>query len=231
MKNLLYLFLSSSLLWTFGCPGVLSASDSVILTGLDNSNIVETFIPDTFTPVITPVVTPVTVVSPAPVVQQPTPVIVTPAKTPETPVETTTPAPILAPAPTVPADNITINGRTIGITAVDSTTRESGNGVNKIGKLLYGHNSSAVFGDLDTLTIGSTFTITENGETKTYQVSKITTYEKNPDGRLQLGGSGSYMKAIRDRALGHSVAIMTCAGTSYGNGDASHRLVIFADII
>jgi len=135
------------------------------------------------------------------------------------------------PVASAPKNSISVAGRTLNIVNVNSTSVDSGNHVNRIGKLLYGHNSATVFKNLSSLKIGSTFSVTIDGSTKTYRVAKITTYEKNKDGRLQLNGSGNYMKAIRDKALGHDLAVMTCAGTSYGNGDASHRLVIFANAI
>ena len=80
--------------------------------------------------------------------------------------------------------------------------------------------------------MNSIFTLTENGLTTTYRVTGITVFEKNPTTKtLQLNGSGSYMRPLVENAMGHSVALMTCSGTSYGNGDASHRLVVFADKI
>ena len=96
--------------------------------------------------------------------------------------------------------------------------------------LVYAHNSSNLFGNLSSLTLGSTFDITENGVTTTYTVSDIKLFEKNPEnGLLQLNGSGNYMSIVTNKAFYHRIALMTCAGTSYGNGDASHRLVIFGD--
>lgn len=102
----------------------------------------------------------------------------------------------------------------------------------KTGKLLYAHNSSDLFGNLKSLGIGSTFTVTDGGITKTYAVSDRVTFEKN-NGLLQLNGTGNYMGRVTYNANygngGHSLALMTCAGTPLGGGDATHRLVIFAD--
>lgn len=143
--------------------------------------------------------------------------------------------PVAEPPVEILEDYLAFNGRKIPLTEVDSTDRESGDGVNKINKLIYGHNSASVFAGLDTLTAGATFTISLGGAETTYRVFASVIYDKNPDGRLQLNGKGSYMKAIRDRAsynnTPHDLALMTCAGISYGNGDASQRLVIFADAI
>ncbi len=214
MQKFLFLALASIFTCCFSCAEPLSAGGSVKITGLNNANIVETVIKP-------PVVTPVPVKAPsAGAVIAPAPVA--------------TPTPIATPTKVrvaTPVNGISLGGDAIPITNVSSTTQDSGSGINRIGKLLYGHNSASVFGSLKNLTVGSTFTVTENNITTTYQVAKITTYEKSADGRLQLNNSGSYMKAIRDRALGHDIALMTCAGTPYGNGNASHRLVIFANEI
>ncbi len=93
------------------------------------------------------------------------------------------------------------------------------------GKLIYGHNTSSLLYDLNYLYTGDVFLI--NG-TK-YRVSDRVIYEKTDD--YSLNGSRSVMKKLKNSAYGHSVALMTCYGTYYGNGDASHRLVIFADSI
>lgn len=109
----------------------------------------------------------------------------------------------------------------------------------RTGSLVYAHNSSNLFGGLKTLGVGATFTLTENGVTTTYRVSGIEYYKKiavsnGEDLAKCVGGttdncSGRWMTSLVKNALYHNVALMTCAGTSYGNGDASHRLVIFAD--
>ena len=60
-------------------------------------------------------------------------------------------------------------------------------------------------------------------------------YEKDvAAGKLRLNGEGSYMYAVahaRHSGVQYDLSIMTCYGTSFGNGDASHRLVIFANAI
>ena len=141
-----------------------------------------------------------------------------------------------APVYVAPADSITIAGRTLRIVDVSDTAVDSGDHVNKYGSsFLYGHNSSAVFGNLVSMGVGSTFSITYGGVTTNYQVSKVTIFEKDvASGKLQLNGSGNYMRAVsngKSDGVKHDFAIMTCYGTSYGNGDASHRLVLFADEI
>lgn len=138
-----------------------------------------------------------------------------------------------APVYTAPANNIAIAGRTLEIVDVADTTVDSGNHVNKYGgKFLYGHNSGAVFGSLVNLGVGSTFTVTYGGTVTNYQVAKVMIYEKNTsNGRLQLNGSGNYMRGVANAVsdgVHYDLSIMTCYGTSYGNGDASHRLVLYA---
>ncbi len=94
-------------------------------------------------------------------------------------------------------------------------------------KLIYGHNSTRLLGNLSARYVGETITITEAGTTKTYRVADIQLYEKTADGRLN--GTPRLMNKIARTALGHDVALMTCAGTPDGKGGASHRLVVFAD--
>ena len=141
-----------------------------------------------------------------------------------------------APAYTAPANNIAIAGRTIEIVDVANTTVNAGNHVNRFrGKFLYGHNSAGVFGSIVGLGIGATFSVTTNGVTTNYRVANTVTFEKNTStGQLQLNGAGSYMNGVAAAYYGgtyYDLALMTCAGTSYGNGDASHRFVIFATAI
>ena len=86
-----------------------------------------------------------------------------------------------------------------------------------------------MLGDLAYRYVGEVITITEGGVIANYQVTDIVTYEKTADG--YLNGDRGLMGRIMRSAMGHTVALMTCAGTSYGNGDASHRLVVYADAI
>lgn len=97
----------------------------------------------------------------------------------------------------------------------------------KTGRLVYGHNSANLLGNLGTLGDGAIFNVTEGGVTTTYRVAFKAMYEKTSDGFLN--GDPYLMGTIVDTAMGHRLALMTCAGTTYGNGDASHRLVVYAD--
>ena len=133
-----------------------------------------------------------------------------------------------------PKNSINITGRALEVVDVANTTVDAGGHVNRYGgKFYYGHNSGAVFGRLTALGVGSTFSIVDGGSTTNYRVEKVVIFEKN-NNKLQLNGAGSYMNAVAGAIhLGthYSVSIMTCYGTSYGNGDASHRLVLFANAI
>ena len=129
---------------------------------------------------------------------------------------------------------ISVSGRNIPVIEVSSTALDAGDHVNKYGdRFYYGHNSGNVFGGLVNYGVGTTFSINSNGTTHNYRVAKVVVYEKNAElGRLQLNGSGSYMKAVsqaRSDGVQYSIALMTCHGTPYGNGGATHRLVLFAN--
>lgn len=129
---------------------------------------------------------------------------------------------------------ISIAGRYLPVVDVASTLEDSYNHVNRVGGLFYyGHNTGAVFGGIVYLGVGDAFSIDYGGVRHNFRISKTMIFEKNVEkGLLQLGGYGNYMKSVslaRYDGVQYSVALMTCYGESYGNGDASHRFVIFAD--
>ena len=99
----------------------------------------------------------------------------------------------------------------------------------RTGKFIYAHNSSNLFGNLKNLNYDDIFTITEAGVTRTYQVMDKAVYEKAENG--YLNGSRSLTKAVEIGANGYDISIMTCSGTMHRNGDASHRLVVFANAV
>lgn len=122
------------------------------------------------------------------------------------------------------------------------------NDVYKTNKLIYAHNSSNLFGDLSTHGIGSTISVNDNGVTTTYLVKDVRIFKKTSATTLELchngynDCNGDHMRNIANASLiditnqtryanYYDVAFMTCTGTSYGNGDASHRLVVYADQI
>ena len=93
-------------------------------------------------------------------------------------------------------------------------------------KLIYGHNTANLLGNLSTLTPGQIFTVTEGGTTTNYQVASVVYYQNTETG---LNGDPALMTRIAYSALGYDTALMTCAGTPYGNGNATQRLVVFAN--
>lgn len=218
MAKRLFLLLLSSFIGIIGAPEILMASDGFDLSGLNKAGIVET----------------------VPIVEE---------EKPEEEQEEEGHAEQTAyyaynygteeepkPAYEAPSDSITIAGRTLDIVDVSDTTVNAGGHVNKYGdRFLYGHNTSNVFGGLTGLGVGSRFSVTYNGDTTYYAVTEVVVYEKNREtGKLQLNGAGSYMRSVANAkydGVQYDLSIMTCYGTSYGNGDASHRLVLFANAI
>lgn len=81
--------------------------------------------------------------------------------------------------------------------------------------LLIGH-SSTVFKDLNKVAFGEKI----NFDNHIYVVQKIETLEKS-----EISMSELLKKADKD-----TLVLMTCAGTNLGNGDATHRLIITAEI-
>ena len=99
----------------------------------------------------------------------------------------------------------------------------------KYNKMIYGHNTANLLGSLANRYVGETITITEGGVARNHRVSAKVYYNKTADG--YLNGDPYLMNTIADSALGHDVAMMTCAGQMLGGGDATQRLVIYADAI
>lgn len=206
MGKRLFLLLIASFIGVSLNPITLAASDSVDLTGVSNDKIVETVIE------------------------------VKPEKTESNKAiarASVESAPRVANlAVSKPTNSIDIFGRSIEVVIVGDTAIDAGNHVNKYGdKFLYGHNSGAVFGSLSSLGIGSGFTLNLGSNSTSYTVTEIQMYEKTSDYSLtEVSTRQLYsMDAIAYRAKGHRLALMTCAGTMYSGGDASHRLIVYAD--
>ncbi len=108
----------------------------------------------------------------------------------------------------------------------------------RFNKLVYAHNSSNLLGSIKNLTMNDTFTLTENGVKTTYKVAETKIFEKVDDYTLALCTSGYtncngsfYMSSLMNARLNgksYSIVLFTCDGTSKGNGDATHRRVVFA---
>ena len=95
-------------------------------------------------------------------------------------------------------------------------------------KLVFAHNAANLLGNLSSLTPGEAITITENGVAKSYIVVSTETIPKINN---YLNNDPQFINKLAYGANGHSLALLTCAGTMYGNGDASHRLVVYVDAI
>lgn len=146
-------------------------------------------------------------------------------------------APVATPVVSEPvtplaSNRIVIAGRSLEIVDVANTAVDAGSHVNKYGaKFLYAHNSPSVFGGLVNVNAGDTFSMTYNGAVKQYVVSAKVIYAKSGPTTLSLDGTDIQMSVVakaRYSGTTYDLALMTCYGTMYGNGDASHRLVLFA---
>lgn len=210
MARKLCLILISMLLAVATNPMFLTAADEVQVVELDPSNIVET-------------------------VPLPEPVVETPVSQPTYDVVSyaAAPAVTVAPAPVetvMPYDAISVAGRVLPIVDIADTAVDAGDHVNKYGaKFLYGHNSPAVFGGLVNLGVGNVFMVSYGGVTSTYQVGEVQIFEKTSETTLSSNGLNYRMSAIVNGKGRYDMVLMTCYGTMYGNGDASHRLVVFAN--
>ncbi len=154
------------------------------------------------------------------------------AKTVKTPTQNIVPATVSTPVSTTVSTPVPVN---YTITRVVNSRDEyaalasnlSYGDIYRYQKLVYAHNTSALLGSLSARYVGETITLTEAGATKAYLVADIRLYERTADGYLDH--KRGLMGKITQTALGHSVAIMTCAGTPDGKGGASHRLVVYLD--
>ena len=96
------------------------------------------------------------------------------------------------------------------------------------GKMLYGHNSANVFGVLSNLPVGTVFSVTVDGTTVNYQIQHkeiVTKYQYETGAMLDYIFDGIYNGAKYDLNL------TTCAGSLTDGGDATHRLIVFANRI
>lgn len=226
MLKRLMIILFSAFLGIIGAPEVLMASEDFLPNGLNSEKIVETVQIEEEPPVEEPAQEPVqtnTVTT-----YNTTPVVSTPVYQ----------------APAVPANRIEIGGRTVEIIDSNDTRNDAGKYVARYNDhFLYGHNSATVFDVLYRVGIGNIFSITYGGVTTNYQIKNIIIYRKTGDTSLRVEDANSdingvdvamkYVAKGQEKRNGrqYSIALMTCYGTSYGNGDASHRLVVFANAI
>lgn len=203
MGKRLFLLFITSIIGVVMTPGFLMATDEVAVTGIDNDGVVET--------VLLPEPEPEPEPTPAP-----------------QPVVTKAPSAGAARAPRPAAPQIKNYNVTI-VTNQIVGGNLSYSDIYRTGKFIYAHNTSGLLGNLPTLAAGEVFTITENGVTRSYRVAYGELYEKAANGYLR--GSREVTYEVEIEAKGHSIVMMTCAGTPLGGGDATHRYVVFADAI
>lgn len=126
---------------------------------------------------------------------------------------------------------ISIMGRTLNVVTSDSTNWTPDYDVARYvhgrynGVFYYAHNHSSVFGGLANLPVGSTFTINLNGYNHTYKVALVDPYVVKDDSLAKAMGD---IASARWHGVQYSISLMTCAGSSLGNGDATHRTLLFA---
>ena len=135
--------------------------------------------------------------------------------------------PVAQPVYVPTIENYTVTYPISNVKDYNNTAFNLGGSIYKFRKMIYGHNSVGILGSLAYRYPGEMITITENGVTSNYRVAAVVTYQKTADGNLN--GDPSIMANIANTAMGYDVALLTCAGTPYGNGDASHRLVVYAN--
>jgi hypothetical protein len=120
-------------------------------------------------------------------------------------------------------DYVNIGGGNVPIFISGDTQIDSGYQVALYnGRLLYGHNIAGVFATLPGLGVGSTVTISLGGNTGTYRVANVMTMEKPMVQRYMPALANARMSGVQ-----YDFALMTCAGTMRGGGDASHRTIVF----
>lgn len=129
-------------------------------------------------------------------------------------------------------NSISILGRTIDIFVSSDTRINAGsmvaryiNGSKYRGQFYYGHNSAQVFGGLANLSVGSTFTINLDGTDYHYRIAKIETVANDDTlaSNMKKVASGKDYNGTQ-----YDVTLMTCAGTPYGDGNATHRTIVYA---
>lgn len=214
------IILLSSFIGIISNPELPFASDTVLISDLDRA--VQTVVVEkSDTP---------QVVSVQPQPQpQPQPQVISVQPQPQ-------PKPQPQPQPQPISNRIQIASRSIEIVDVSNTAIDAGNHVNKYGsKFLYAHNGANTFGVLTNVNVGDTFSVTYGGKVQNYVVSAKVIYAKSGPTTLDLNGQDIEMSVVakaRYSGVGtYDLALMTCYGTMYGNGDASHRLVLFASAI
>ncbi len=134
------------------------------------------------------------------------------------------------PAPFVPAARyrVTVTLNSLQAYLTTNQTPLSYSDIYRFRRMIFGHNTANLLGNLANLSVGQIIAISEGANTTYYRVAALATYENTPDG---LNGDPRFINELTLNAGGHDLALLTCAGTSYGNGKASHRLVVYVDAL
>lgn len=213
MAKRLFLLLFSASMGIINAPEILMASDDFDLNGLSNIGIVET----------------------VPIVEEP--VVDTSVEKESVAESSVANADEPTTAEVYYAQEIVSQKANYTVSFYINSKREymntannlSYDGLYKFKKMIYGHNSWNLLGSLVNRYVGEVFTVTEGGTTRDYQVMAVRIYRKTADGNLE--NDPGLMNNIATTALGYDLALFTCYGTSYGNGDASHRIAVFANAV
>ena len=218
MAKRLFLLLIFSIITIVNTPNFLMATDSVLLSRINNKNIVET-IP---LPEPEPEPEPEYLAQSSQIYQTNYAAYQAPA------------APTAGAAIVTPANNIQINGRIIELGYTGSTQEDAGGATYawyySSGSFIYGHNSSNVSGFLDSAYDGNwlegiSFTVSMNGTTDQYTIINHRLYDFDGTS-LWYQGERAYMRPLTSANLDgvhYRMAIMTCYAGS------SKRLVVFAN--
>ena len=136
---------------------------------------------------------------------------------------------------------ISISGKNICLSSTGDTSQNlsysnsyiyNNDKYNSHDQFIFGHNSANLFGNLKNLSVGETFSVTIKGVKTSYKISlkEVVCDYSNPEYPCS-----NYQDPILDMRnvlhpslKGANLSIMTCAGTGIGNGDATHRLTIYA---
>ena len=136
---------------------------------------------------------------------------------------------------------ISIGGRNICLASTSSTSGSlsyshayifNSPNQNSFNQYIFGHSSASIFGSLANLPVGTSFGLTIGGDTTQYRISlkEVSCDYSNPSYPCTNYPEPvlNMSDAVYPFRKGADLAIMTCAGTAIGNGDATHRLTVYA---
>ena len=104
----------------------------------------------------------------------------------------------------------------------------SENDIYRFKNLIFAHNAPNLFGNLSNLKTGQVIAISDGVTTTDFRVAEIELYSKTNG---ILDNDPEFINKLAAHAMGHDLALLTCAGTPLGHGDATHRLVVYVDTV